>query len=62
MAPGEKICRVTLKYSGQVKTWVCKKEEPCVWHEINVVKCGCADMAACLSCSIPRRGSSHVDG
>jgi hypothetical protein len=27
--------------SGEVKTWVCKQEEPCcVWHEINYVKCG----------------------
>ena len=38
---GEKVCRVKLQYSGEVKTWVCKQEEPCcVWHEINYVKCG----------------------
>jgi hypothetical protein len=38
---GEKVCRVKLKYSGEVRSWVCKKEEPCcVWHEINYVKCG----------------------
>ena len=38
---GEKVCRVKMQYSGEVKTWVCKKEEPCcVWHEINYVKCG----------------------
>lgn len=38
---GEKVCRVKLKYSGEVKTWVCKAQEPCcVWHEINYVKCG----------------------
>jgi hypothetical protein len=38
---GEKVCRVKLKYSGETRTWVCKREEPCcVWHEINYVKCG----------------------
>jgi hypothetical protein len=38
---GEKVCRVTLKYSGEKRSWVCKREEPCcVWHEINYVKCG----------------------
>jgi hypothetical protein len=38
---GEKVCRVKLKYSGEVRTWVCQKEQPCcVWHEINYVKCG----------------------
>jgi hypothetical protein len=38
---GQKVCRVKLKYSGQVKTFVCAKNEPCcVWHEINYVKCG----------------------
>ena len=37
----EKVCRVKLKYSGEVRTWVCKKQDPCcVWHEINYVKCG----------------------
>jgi hypothetical protein len=38
---GEKVCRVRLKYTGEVRRWVCRKEEPCcVWHEINYVKCG----------------------
>ena len=38
---GQRVCRVRLKYTGEVKTWVCKREEPCcVWHEINYVKCG----------------------
>ena len=38
---GEKVCRVTLKYIGEKKAWVCKTEQPCcVWHEINYVKCG----------------------
>lgn len=45
---GEKVCRVKMNYSGQVKTWVCKKEEPCcVWHEINYVKCG-STITGCL--------------
>jgi hypothetical protein len=45
---GEKVCRVKLKYSGEVKTWVCRKEEPCcVWHEINYVKCG-STITGCL--------------
>jgi hypothetical protein len=38
---GEKVCRVKMIPSGEVKTWVCKQEQPCcVWHEINYVKCG----------------------
>ena len=38
---GEKVCRVKLQYSGEVRTWVCPKDVPCcVWHEINYVKCG----------------------
>jgi hypothetical protein len=45
---GEKVCKVKLKYTGQIKTWVCKKEEPCcVWHEINYVKCG-STITGCL--------------
>jgi hypothetical protein len=37
----QKLCRVKLKYSGEVRTWVCQKDQPCcVWHEINYVKCG----------------------
>ena len=38
---GQRVCRVRLKYTGEIRTWVCKKEEPCcVWHEISYVKCG----------------------
>ena len=45
---GEKVCRVKMKYSGEIRTWVCKKEEPCcVWHEINYVKCG-STITGCL--------------
>lgn len=46
--PGEKVCRVKMQYSGEVKSWVCKKVEPCcVWHEINYVKCG-STITGCL--------------
>ena len=45
---GEKVCRVKLQYTGEVRNWVCKKEEPCcVWHEINYVKCG-STITGCL--------------
>jgi hypothetical protein len=45
---GEKVCRVTLKYTGEKKTWVCKSDQPCcVWHEINYVKCG-TTFSGCL--------------
>ena len=45
---GEKVCRVKMIPSGEIKTWVCKKEEPCcVWHEINYVKCG-STITGCL--------------
>ena len=45
---GEKLCKTKLKYSGEVRTWTCKKEEPCcVWHEINYVKCG-STITGCL--------------
>jgi hypothetical protein len=38
---GQRVCRVKLKYTGETRTWVCKREEPCcVWHEISYVKCG----------------------
>ena len=48
VGPGEKVCRVKMIPSGEVKTWVCKKEEPCcVWHEINYVKCG-STITKCL--------------
>jgi hypothetical protein len=44
----EKVCRVKLQYSGEMRTWVCKKEQPCcVWHEINYVKCG-STITGCL--------------
>lgn len=45
---GQKVCRVKMQYSGEVKTWACKKEEPCcAWHEINYVKCG-STVTGCL--------------
>jgi hypothetical protein len=45
---GEKVCRVKMQYTGEVKTWTCKVEEPCcVWHEINYVKCG-STITGCL--------------
>jgi len=45
---GEKVCRVKLQYTGEVRTWVCPKEVPCcVWHEINYVKCG-STITGCL--------------
>jgi hypothetical protein len=45
---GEKVCRIKMKYSGEIKTFVCKKEEPCcAWHEINYVKCG-STVTGCL--------------
>ena len=38
---GQKVCKVKMKYSGQIRTFVCNRDEPCcVWHEINYVKCG----------------------
>jgi len=38
---GEKVCKIKMKYSGQIRTFVCKIDEPCcAWHEINYVKCG----------------------
>jgi len=45
---GQRVCRVRLKYTGELRTWVCKKEEPCcVWHEISYVKCG-STITGCL--------------
>lgn len=45
---GEKVCRVKMQYSGEVKSWVCKTQEPFrVWHEINYVKCG-STITGCL--------------
>ena len=44
----EKVCRVRMKPSGEVRTWVCPKNVPCcVWHEINYVKCG-TTFSGCL--------------
>ena len=44
----EKVCRIKMKYSGETKTFVCKKVEPCcAWHEINYVKCG-STVTGCL--------------
>ena len=38
----EKLCRYKFS-SGEMRTWVCKKEEPCcAWDAINYVKCGSA--------------------
>jgi hypothetical protein len=38
----EKLCRYKFS-SGEIRTWVCKKEEPCcAWDAINYVKCGSA--------------------
>ena len=38
---GEKVCKIKMKYSGKIKTFVCKIDEPCcAWHEIDYVKCG----------------------
>ncbi len=45
---GEKVCRVKMQPSGELRTWVCPKEVPCcVWHEINYVKCG-TTFSGCL--------------
>jgi len=45
---GEKVCKIKMKYSGQIRTFVCKIDEPCcAWHEINYVKCG-STITGCL--------------
>ena len=45
---GQKVCRVKLQYTGEVRTGLCPKEVPCcVWHEINYVKCG-STITGCL--------------
>jgi hypothetical protein len=45
---GQKVCRVKMQMSGEMRSWVCKKEEPCcVWHEINYTKCG-STITGCL--------------
>ncbi len=44
---GEKICRHRFS-SGELKTWVCKKEEPCcAWDLFSYVKCG-STITGCL--------------
>jgi hypothetical protein len=36
----EKVCRYRFP-TGEVKTWVCKKEQPCcAWDLFSYVKCG----------------------
>ena len=45
---GEKVCRVRMQPSGELRTWVCPKDVPCcVWHEINYTKCG-TTFSGCL--------------
>ena len=44
---GEKVCRYKFP-SGERRTWVCKKEEPCcAWDAFNYVKCG-STITGCL--------------
>ena len=44
---GEKVCRYRFS-SGELKTWVCKKEEPCcAWDLFSYVKCG-STITGCL--------------
>lgn len=44
---GEKVCRYRFQ-SGESRTWVCKKEEPCcAWDAISYVKCG-STITGCL--------------
>jgi hypothetical protein len=43
----EKVCRYRFP-SGEVKTWVCKKEQPCcAWDLFSYVKCG-STITGCL--------------
>jgi len=43
----EKVCRYRFP-SGESRTWVCKKEEPCcAWDAFNYVKCG-STITGCL--------------
>ena len=45
---GEKVCKTKITYTGKIKTWVCKTEQPCcVWHEFSYVKCG-STITGCL--------------
>jgi hypothetical protein len=44
---GEKVCRYKFP-TGEKRTWVCKKEEPCcAWDAIKYVKCG-STITGCL--------------
>ena len=43
----EKVCRYRFP-SGELRTWVCKKEQPCcAWDLISYVKCG-STITGCL--------------
>jgi hypothetical protein len=43
----EKVCRYRFP-TGEVKTWVCKKEQPCcAWDLFSYVKCG-STITGCL--------------
>jgi hypothetical protein len=45
--PGEKVCRYKFP-TGEQRTWVCKKAEPCcAWDAISYVKCG-STITGCL--------------
>jgi len=44
---GEKVCRYRFS-TGELRSWVCKKEEPCcAWDLISYVKCG-STITGCL--------------
>lgn len=44
---GEKVCRHRFS-TGELRTWVCKKEEPCcAWDLFSYVKCG-STITGCL--------------
>ena len=44
---GEKVCRYRFP-TGELKSWVCKKEEPCcAWDLFSYVKCG-STITGCL--------------
>ena len=46
-AKGEKVCRYKFP-TGEKRSWVCKKEEPCcAWDAIKYVKCG-STITGCL--------------
>ena len=44
---GEKVCNYKFS-TGEKRSWVCKKEEPCcAWDAISYVKCG-STITGCL--------------